>query len=104
MAGDTGGGDDARNNGIKRVSNNNSRWLEHYMKLLPRIPVGTVLTAEDIRFCLQPSIGNPTTYHAWGAAANSATRTHRLLGKTGNYRKPRATKSHSRMIQEYVRL
>jgi hypothetical protein len=99
-----GGGDAGRDDGIERVSAKNKEWLGRYMRLLPQIPVGTVLTAEDIRLVLTDFIGHPTSPNAWGAAANSAARSHGLLRKTGNYRKPKATKSHSRMIQEYVRV
>jgi hypothetical protein len=98
-------GDELRDEGLARVSENSGPWMSRAVaaatRVLPRDWTGT---GEDIRIIVTREIGKPHSPNAWGALINALAKPGGgILIDTGKVRKMKAPKSHSRRTPVYRR-
>jgi hypothetical protein len=74
----------AGDEGIERVTRSNKEWIAAGLHHLPSIDLGTRFTGEDIRERLEPVIGSPTRFQAWGALVHAAIK-RGLVAPTGEF-------------------
>ena len=72
------GGRELREIGLALVLEHNPLWKSRYALTLPLL-VGQEVTGEQIRVALEPIIGTPGHYNAWGAATMNAIRRGALV-------------------------
>lgn len=83
-----------RDEGMDRVSGNNSTFTQQVIAIIRALPIGWEGMGEDIRIkATESGVEAPKSPNAWGAATNAAARAG-LIEKTGKYLKPKAVKSH----------
>ncbi len=90
---------EARDEGIARVSSPNAKWMGDALDAISAIQ-GGLLTGEDIRLKVGAYVGQPTHHNAWGALIRTAT-ARGLLAKTGMFRQMRVKQSHARITPVY---
>lgn len=98
-------GTDARDAGLKQVTENNQKWSEEVLDYIEgHIPVGWCGTGEDIRhLTAEAGLSQPKHHNAWGAVIMVAIRHRGLLTKTGRLLPMRDRTSHARATWEYIR-
>ena len=90
-----------RDEGIAKVSSNNSDWLKRCIALARHI-VSPSFTAEDIRLQFEKLGLIPTHPNAWGALTNSLVK-RGIIKKTGQYRQMKDPRSHARETAVYTK-
>lgn len=86
--------------GLDLVLEHNPVWNNRYALTLPLL-VGQRVTGERIRIALEPIIGTPTHYNAWGAATMHAIRRDALRA-TGETELMQLPKGHAHRTPVYV--
>jgi hypothetical protein len=93
-----------RDVGMARVLSHNSAWADDVCAWFSNLPHGWTGTGEDIRRIWFRNGGlKPKHHNAWGGVIHSAVK-RGVLEKTGKRPHMRATKSHSRTTDQYVRV
>lgn len=90
----------ARDEGIDKVSENESTWLEEAMALIRKYPHSEG-TGEDIRIFVEGRIGKPHHVNVAGAFIMGAIR-RGILTNTGVYVKMKRKESHARVNPLYI--
>jgi len=81
-----------------------SAWQEEIMRLIIRIPIGTLFNSDDIRIkAHQNQSANPAHPNAWGCVFRQA-RKDKLIEKTGRYAPSQVPSSNMRAIAEWRRI
>lgn len=90
----------ARDAGIERASRNNTTYIEEARKLIRQYPHEEV-TGEELRDFIENRLGPMSHHNLTGAIVMGAVRAG-ILKKTGEYRKMKKVKSHSRVNAVYT--
>ena len=90
----------ARDAGIKQVSRNNTTYIEEARKLIRQYPHKEV-TGEELREFIENRLGPMSHHNLTGAIVMGAVRAG-LLKPTGEYRRMKKVKSHSRVNAVYT--
>ena len=90
--------------GIRKVSENNENWLQDCVKFIEASIFGSRshFTGEDIRFDCENFIGFPRHHNAWGALINTLLK-RKIIVPTGEYRPMKDRASHARRTPVYRR-
>ena len=93
-------GEARKSKGIDLVWNNNEAWIARALSLADaHLPHGFVM-GEDLKRL--PGIGKPNSPHAYGALVQQAIR-HRIISKTGKFKKARSVKNNAHKYELYWR-
>jgi hypothetical protein len=94
-------GEVLRDEGIKKVADNNERWMDLCVKAIEKsYSENWTFTGEDMRHLCETTVGCPAHSNAWGALVNTLVR-RKIIKPTGEYRAMRDDNSHARKTPVY---
>lgn len=80
---------------------NNGEWRDSILRLITRMPAGTLFTSDDVRVQAEGrGIENPPHPNAWGSIFRQL-RKDKLAVKTGRYLPSEIPSNHGRVSAEW---